>query len=215
MQVISLLVKQMKSWFFHVLMEVYVVRNRVQRLCKSMLMKTYSAKEFSLKPSIEYERVDISLDYTWPEKEFIQPRNLKTKANYIKISKTLFYSYPKPRSVKTPPQSSFFVPLWKISSLFWKIQSSKSFVVDFGRFIKLCAHELYQTLCSRASWKKKFSSPNYELFFKSFTLDYFKKVKRSIDQKNQKDRMLMFQRLISIPTENKNCHELSSFFSRG
>ena len=98
--------------------------------------------------------------------------------SYIKISKTLYYTYPKPRSVKIPPQSSFFVPLWKISSLFWKIQSSKSFVVEFGRFIKLCALELCE--------KRKLLSPNFELFFKSFTLVYFKKVKRSIDQKKSK-----------------------------
>ena len=56
------------SYIFHNFLDVYVVQNRVLRLCKGLFRETYSIKEFTFDSHIAYQsykhilRIKVTLD---------------------------------------------------------------------------------------------------------------------------------------------------------
>ena len=123
------------SYFFHNFLDVFIVQNRVIRLSKGLFRETYSIKEFTFDSHIAYQNFKLTAELHLTRKEILFIlENLKLiKKSYDNISKTLFIPYPKPKIVKTPQQSSFFLHFFK------DFQSSKSCLIRFGiRFPEVC-----------------------------------------------------------------------------
>ena len=76
------------SYFFHKILEAFVVQNSVNRLCKSLFRETFSIKEFTFDPLIAYQSFKLMADLHLTRKEtlFIL-MNLKL----IKKSRTIIY----------------------------------------------------------------------------------------------------------------------------
>ena len=85
--------KDVDSFFFHNFLDVFIVQNRVIRLSKGLFRETYSIKEFTFEPSIEYQsfKHTAELDLTREEILFIFRKFEVNKKSYDNISK-LFLS---------------------------------------------------------------------------------------------------------------------------
>ena len=91
------------SYFFHNLLDVYVVQNRVLRLSKDLFRETYEIKEFTFNPHIAYQSYKLTAELHLTRKEILFIlKNLKLiKKSYDIISMT-FYSLPNSNLSKLP-----------------------------------------------------------------------------------------------------------------
>ena len=94
-------------------------QNRFIRLSKGLVRETYSVKEVTFKPSIQYQifKFTAELHLTRKEVLVILEKLKLIKKLYDNISKTLFCSFPTPKFVKTSQQSFFFFIFLKNSQL--------------------------------------------------------------------------------------------------
>ena len=123
------------SYFFHNLLDVFIVQNRVIRLSKGLFRETYSIKEFTFDSHFADQSFKLTAELHLTRKEILfilEKLKLIEKSN-DNISKTFFIPYSKPKLVKTPQQSSLFLHFFK------DFQSSKSCLIRFGiRFPEVC-----------------------------------------------------------------------------
>ena len=146
--------------------------NRVLRLCKGIFRETYSIKEFTFEPGIEYQSYKLTAELHLTRKEILFIlENLKLiKKSYKNISKTLFIPYPTPKFVKTPQQSSLFLHFFK------DFQSSKSCLIRFGiRFPEICFQKFINFKLSSQSYMK-IKELDYLFKNQQFLFDYIQKL---------------------------------------
>ena len=94
---------------------------------------------FTFDPHIAYQSFKLTAELHFTRKELLFIlENLKLiKKSYDNISKTLFITYPIPKFVKTPQQSSLFLHFFK------GFQYSKSCLIRFGvRFSEICFEKI-------------------------------------------------------------------------
>ena len=160
------------SYFFHNFLDVYEVQNRVIRLNKGLIRETYSMKEFTFEPSIEYQSYKLTAELHLTRKEILFIlENLKLiKKLYENILKTLFIPYPTPKFVKTPQQSSLILHFFK------DFQSSKSCLIRFGiRFPEIWFEKFINFELSSQSYIK-IKELVYLLKNQQFLIDYIQKL---------------------------------------
>ena len=104
-----------ESYFFHNFLGLYVVKNRVLRLSKSLFRETYSIKEITCDPHIACQSFKLTAELHLTRKQvlFILENLKLIKMSYDNISKSLFIPFPIPKFVKTPQQSSLFLHFFK------------------------------------------------------------------------------------------------------
>ena len=160
------------SYFFHNILDVYVVQNRVLRLRKGLFREIYSIKEFICDPHIAYQCYKLTAELHLTRKEILFiSENLKLiKKSYNNISKTLFIPYPAPQFVKPPQQSSLFIRFFK------DFQSSKSCMIRFGiRFPEICFEKFINFELSSQIYIK-IKELEYLLKNQQFLIDYIQKI---------------------------------------
>ena len=91
------------SYFFHNFFDVFIVQNRVIRLSKGLFRENYSIKELTFDAHIAYQsfKLTAELHLTRKENLFVLEKLKLFKKSYDNKSKTLFYTLPLPKFVKT------------------------------------------------------------------------------------------------------------------
>ena len=97
--------------FFIIFRIFFIVQYRVIRLCKGLFRETYSIKEFTFEPSIEYQSFNLMAELHLTRKEilFILEILKIIKKSYDNMSKTLFCPLPNIQICENFP-AKFFIP---------------------------------------------------------------------------------------------------------
>ena len=123
------------SYFFIIFGRLYDIQNSIIWLKKGLFRETYSIKDFSFEPSIEYQSFKLTADLHMTRNKilFILKRSNFIKHLFDIISEALFIRFRLPILLNFPSRVL-------CSSTFKKgFQISKSCMISFGRkFPKIC-----------------------------------------------------------------------------